>query len=188
MWGRRGATLVVLLVVLLDERLGLQRDAGELIEADLHQPYLNGVAALIECGAHPAGAVPLQPVRPPPRAAVLLGVPLGQLVGPGQRRRYPEDLRLGDRGEGRIDNEHPLFHGGDAGAAARGPASPPGTAEPRSLRDGEGEPGRAGGWEPALARSACRASGPPPLAPDAPIRARQSTREHPPEHPPVTGG
>src|SRR3954447_22318509 len=65
---RRPVAAVAVLLVLLEERLGLQHQADELIEADLHQPHLDGVPAPIDRGAHPAGAVPLQPVRPsPPR-------------------------------------------------------------------------------------------------------------------------
>jgi hypothetical protein len=97
----------------LDERFGLQHEVGKLIEADVHQPYLDGVTPHVDRGAHPAGAVPLQPVRPAPPAAVLLDIPLGQLCGPRRRRRHPNHLGLGSRGEGRIDHEHPLPHGGE---------------------------------------------------------------------------
>jgi hypothetical protein len=59
----------------------------ELIETDVHQPYLDGVNPHIDRGAHPAGAVPLRPVRPSPPVAVLLGIPLGQLCGSGPPQR-----------------------------------------------------------------------------------------------------
>jgi hypothetical protein len=49
-----GADIRATLVVLLEKRLGLQHKADELIEADLHQPYLDGVPAPIDRGAHPA--------------------------------------------------------------------------------------------------------------------------------------
>src|SRR3954470_23282138 len=81
--GRRpAAPSQVPLVMLLDQRLGLQREPGELIEGDPDQPYLDGAPARIDRRAHPAGAVPLQPVRPSPCAAVLLGKPFGQFLGP----------------------------------------------------------------------------------------------------------
>ena len=67
--------------MLLDERFGLQHEGDEPIETDVHQPYLDGVTPHIDRGAHPAGAVPLQPVRPSPPAAVHLEIPLGQLCG-----------------------------------------------------------------------------------------------------------
>jgi hypothetical protein len=38
-------------LVPLDERLGRQREAGKLIGADLHQPYLDGVTAHIDRGS-----------------------------------------------------------------------------------------------------------------------------------------
>jgi hypothetical protein len=37
-------------LVLLDERFGLQRAAGKLIETDLHPPHLDGVTAPIDRG------------------------------------------------------------------------------------------------------------------------------------------
>jgi hypothetical protein len=61
----------------LDERFGLQRAAGKLIEAALHQPRLKGVTAPIDAGGNPAGAVPPQPGR-------LRGPSLTSLQLPGQ--------------------------------------------------------------------------------------------------------
>ena len=54
------------MVILVDEWLGLQDDAGNLIEADLHHPHFDGLTLHIDSGASAAGAVPLGPVRPSP--------------------------------------------------------------------------------------------------------------------------
>ena len=81
--------------MLLGERLPLQYEAGELIEGDRHQPYLDGGLTPINRGADPAGSVPRQSVRSSPGITVLFGIPLGQLFGACGRRRHPDDLRLG---------------------------------------------------------------------------------------------
>jgi hypothetical protein len=109
------ATLVVLLVLILDVRFGLQPKAGELVEADRHPPHLDDIPAPIDGRPHPAGAVPLDPVRPPPHQPLLGDIPVGQLFDPGSRRRHPENLGLGGRAEGRIEHEHPVLHGGGRG-------------------------------------------------------------------------
>ena len=76
-------------------QLGLRHTADELIGTDLHQPHLGGVAAFIDRAANLAKVVPLRPVWSLPRAAVLLDLPLGQLLGSDGRRGHPDDLRLG---------------------------------------------------------------------------------------------
>jgi hypothetical protein len=69
-----------------------------------------------------AGAVPLQPVWPSPRVAVLLDIPLGHLSGPRARRRHPDDLRLGCRAADAC-RRTPSGTAATAGAAACGGAS-----------------------------------------------------------------
>src|SRR3712207_8244316 len=70
-----------------------------------------------------AGAVPLQPVQPSPRPAVLLDLPLGHLFGPRARRRHPDHLRLGCRAADACRRTLPGFSGRTLGRPlAAGPA------------------------------------------------------------------
>jgi hypothetical protein len=73
-----------------------QREAHR---SDLYQPYLDGVIAHIDPRANPAGAVLLEPVRPSPRVAVLLDIPLGQLFAPPPGRPRSDDRTGGLRAQ-----------------------------------------------------------------------------------------
>ena len=130
MWGDAGA---------LDERLGFRREAGKLIEPDLHQSYFDGGTGHMELGQAPidagvnrAGAVPLQSVWPSPRIAVLLDVPLGHPFGPRARRCHADDLRLGCRAADASPTITRPGTAANARAAAGGGASRPAPPAHRS--------------------------------------------------------
>jgi hypothetical protein len=142
----------------LDARFGRQREAAELIEADLHQPYPDGVTRTSTAG-EPGGRYPT-----PARSAVatdsgLLDIPLGLRA----RRRHPDHMRLGSRAADACRRTPPST-AANARAAACGGAShptPPARSPVRTSRRPQGD--KAGGDPPGPAAAAVTADWSPML-------------------------
>src|SRR4051795_4345388 len=108
-----------LLVVLVDQGLGLQDERAYFIQRHLNDPDLHRIAEPTDRRACPTHAVPVGPALLSPLVLLGLGVDGGQLLGPLGRRSHPHDLRLGPVSKGLVDQKYAACHGADARSAAQ---------------------------------------------------------------------
>ena len=112
-------------LVLLDERSDFDAQRGKLIETDLHLPYLDGLTAPLDRGAHPAGAVP---PRPSPRAAILSATARPALhCMAADATPITCDSLPSPRTHSR---RTPLCHGGERRGRGSRPSQPSGSSRP----------------------------------------------------------